>query len=277
MGAYNAADLRTYQIIQADKLVEHLGPEFTPEVIAETNKQRDQMLALSPQLFVQAMLTIYLLSEVLQTATVYHAFRFPPELGHFDWVVDAKDQKITTMESLWSTLMMPILETQGFTKPFVSVREGNYSAFKRFEVRASEAPAAERRHLEWVKNKTPRAQGTDYTGIYFGEIFKSLRFRNSRDEPGLQLADIVASALCRAFNGNLCIDGWGEIGELFVAQSTELGGSIKMVKLDASGTGEELRGHHQLVRRYIEARAVDMFPNSSPPGQPTNRAARPNS
>src|SRR5688572_21539710 len=45
---------------------------------------------------------------------------------------------------------------------------------------------------------------------------ESFRFSDSRDELGLQLADIVASACRRAFNGNLQRRGWEGIAQLLI-------------------------------------------------------------
>jgi hypothetical protein len=271
MGVYTATALRAFQVKQADKLIEHITPQHSPKVVAETTQLRDELLALPLQLFVQVILMIQLLSSVLQTATIYHAFRFPPELGQFDWVIDAKDKAITTMEKLWSSLLLPILQTQGFTEPFIQVIEGNYRAFERFEVSESDASPKLRPHLEWLKSMTPKAQGTEYTGIDHGKIFERLEFHNSEDEFGLQLADIVASALCRAFNGTLRVDGWKDLGSLFVKRSLDAGGSIRMIKLDSNAAGGEvLQPRHAAVRRAIDESTLAMFRDQDPvpPGVP---------
>jgi hypothetical protein len=54
--------------------------------------------------------------------------------------------------------------------------------------------------------------------LLLGESFK---FADSISQVGLQLADILASAVCRAFNGNLRQDGWEEIGELMVQRELQ--------------------------------------------------------
>ena len=49
-------------------------------------------------------------------------------------------------------------------------------------------------------------------------LFKDLRFADSKDSIGLQLADIVASTFHRACKGTLQKDGWKPLGALLVSR-----------------------------------------------------------
>lgn len=50
---------------------------------------------------------------------------------------------------------------------------------------------------------------------------ESFRFADSINQVGLQLVDILASAVCRAFNGNLRQEGWEGIGRLMVQRELQ--------------------------------------------------------
>jgi len=52
------------------------------------------------------------------------------------------------------------------------------------------------------------------SGKLLGDSFK---FQDSKEKLGLQLADVFANAMPRAFNGRLGETGWKHIGSLIVA------------------------------------------------------------
>ena len=66
----------------------------------------------------------------------------------------------------------------------------------------------------------PVEQGGDGPPRYGTDIGKLLRdnlaFRDSRDEVGLQLVDVLAAIMTRALNGSLGDDGWKQLGHLMV-------------------------------------------------------------
>lgn len=162
----------------------------------------------SLQLFIQAFLMQTLIYRVIQHSISYYARRIPKELGVFLWVVDGKDKNISEFEKAWSTVIFPSVAYQSEVKPFDLLEGGDYSYLERYYSANPEALAKARAKVE----------NPDEIGIFrLKELLgKSFRFLESKDQPGLQLVDILASAVCRAFNGNLQKDGWGEIGTLMV-------------------------------------------------------------
>ena len=58
---------------------------------------------------------------------------------------------------------------------------------------------------------------------------KDFKFQDSKDNLGLQLADIVANAIQRALNGKLGEEGYAGIGGLMVTQ-TDL--AIRIIRMD---------------------------------------------
>src|SRR5262249_34316540 len=95
----------------------------------------------------------------------------------------------------------------------------DYSHFdKRYGFTRKDIDPEMARHTEWLKT----IYGTepfdnDGRGVDAGRLFREQReFRDSRHCLGLQLADVLATTLRRALNGNLRIEGWRDFGGLIV-------------------------------------------------------------
>lgn len=179
-------------------------------------------MALSNQLFVQSVLTMDLVPHVLNVSTLYYCQRMPQELGNFVWYIDAKGDvgEQTPFEQLWSTLLMPVMETNYRMDEF----EGcDYSHFEKFRIAKEELTE----HLKSLM--TEKSSGA----VSLNKIIKdNLHFADSGSHIGLQLVDIMASAFNRAMNGTLQFDGWKHLGALTVKQPriVTLGGTRKVVE-----------------------------------------------
>ncbi len=125
MALYNDARLDALRRDQASRVLKHITPEHQPRLVSQLTELRDRWLAVSNQLFVQSVLTIHLLEELLQTATLFYTLWEPAELGSFKWTIDAKDRIVTNVERVWKTLLMPILQTGSLKKPLMLLKEGN--------------------------------------------------------------------------------------------------------------------------------------------------------
>lgn len=91
------------------------------------------------------------------------------------------------------------------------IMEGqDYSHFSRFYVSNEDFPD----FLQDLSQRSgcPGAGGIDLKRV----LTESLRFADSSTDPGLRMADIVASAFTRALNGTLRREGWRRLGELMV-------------------------------------------------------------
>ena len=149
------------------------------------------------QLFVQAWLTMRLVERVLQTCVLYYATRAPRELGAFQWASDAKAaMHVTPAEIFWSTFVLPAAQERFRSRPLLLVEHGDYRYFRQYmSTRPDGTPG--RIELEKI-------------------LSDNLSFRDSATEPGLQLADVVASAVARAFNGRLAESGWAGLRRILV-------------------------------------------------------------
>lgn len=264
MAMHTEMDLLSFKSRQADCITQHLGPEHNADLVQGLRNLQNTWREMSNQLFVQSILqsilTIMLIEEVVQTSTCYFASRLPEELGAFRWRIDAKDKKITEAERIWNLLMLPIIVTASLSHPFLQVEGLDYSHFTRFQVTESTAAPDMRRHVQWLH---PLSNADDtFGGVDIGLIMKEdLTFRNSKDELGLQLADIVASAFTRAFNRTLREEGWRDLGRLLICKTA---GAVRLVQLRA--------GPHQsdacpealaLVARELNRRSKSMWPVKS--------------
>lgn len=205
---------------QAERLVRNITESTPAAIAAELRTQRDSLLALANQLFVQAMLTIEVIERVVQNATLYWVLRRPDELGRFAWFVDAKDIQPTRYEKLWRELILPFVQGRSRTQPFSTLEGADYSAFSPFLVADDAMPPQLRIYS--------RGDG----GVNHRLILEELRLVDSKVAPGVRIADVLASAFCRALNGKLGVAGWGQLGSLMIAERPR---SVHLVQLRPPG------------------------------------------
>jgi hypothetical protein len=249
-GSHTEQQIKDYQKGQADKITENLTPIHHPDVIQEVQQLKDNYSRLSPQLAPQFTATIQLITRLLETVTLYYSQRLPQELGHFNWIVDAKDTKVTNYEELWTTLILPMSVQMG---PLLIFDQGDYSYFDRFNKTLDKTPD----YLDHIIDD-PEApfEGTDFSMI----MRESFTFGNSRQEAGLQLVDIVASAFSRAMNQSLKQEGWQGLGALFVNRNKD---TVRMIGLNPDpkliGRSIHERNYFGYVVEEIEKRAKPML------------------
>jgi len=193
---------------QAKRITKNITKNHKATLIQSFLEIQKQLRNLSNQLYVQAFCAIELLYKVIQKATLYYAQRRPEELAEFYWTIDAKDQKITPYEELWSKIITPMLQSKSLEEPFIQLDGADYSYFSKYFGVKPEPPE----HLKTVvSGKKP------FNYVEIKEIYHSnLRFEQLHKNYGLQIIDILTNAIRRAMNGNLQISGWSQIGKLMV-------------------------------------------------------------
>ena len=232
-----------YKELQAEKLIENLTDEHHENMVTQLHAYRDRLIDLPNQLFLQAMITIQLMKRILENSTLYYSQCMPKELGEFNWVVDAKDSNVskTNYEELWSTLLMPILQTNFKLGQFEG---GDYSYFSKYDV-AFENMTDFQKSLR-SKNSIG---ATDIKKL----ISESLSFDDSSSIVGLQLVDIIASAFNRAMNGNLKLKGWRHLGAL-------MGQEPSMLLFESSNVKDiEMNQRHMAVILNLKGRRKPML------------------
>ena len=243
---------------QAVALTANLTPKHAETVARIWHGESEGIRAMSNPLFVQAFMMINLILELLDTAINYYVQRRPSELGRFNWTIDRKDHTVTQMEQLWSTLILPIGESESARHPYARVEGFDYSHFAKYEIDESTADEKTKRHLQWMRSTLPfsKAAPDHLRCINAKRIWTEERsFADSKDTLGLQLADIAASILSRALNGNLQPRGWKPISNLLIRKK-----DVPIVKLGkAAEQQSRLEPHSAKVWRILDANSKAML------------------
>jgi hypothetical protein len=179
---------------QANKLMEKITPAHLPSLVESIKEAQKKFVDMPNQLYVQTVLMVRLVANILQKASLYYAQRKPKELGRFYWVVDAKDKTMTPYEEFWKSITLPFLQTITLREPIILLNGADYTSFMPFYGEMARAPE---HLLEAVGEDSPFAY------MEINKIMKDLSFKNSERENGLQLVDILCNAIQRAMNGNL--------------------------------------------------------------------------
>ncbi|HEU0144138.1 MAG TPA: DUF3800 domain-containing protein [Nitrososphaera sp.] len=169
----------------------------------------------SNQLFVEEFLMLTLIPRIILHSVNYYARRIPKELTSFHWVIDAKEIILTEFERAWSDVIFPSIEFQSKTEPFFKIEGGDYTYFDKFLTRDDKV----------LDKLVPGASlpKEEIAGLKLEELLgRSFKFQDSKDKLGLQLADIIANAIQRAFNGRLRQDGWEKIGTLMISRDEQI-------------------------------------------------------
>ncbi|WP_332683611.1 hypothetical protein [Bosea sp. (in: a-proteobacteria)] len=244
LGMHTEEIIRRHQANQAVGMTDTLTDAHHPSLVDNIWKARRQLEALSMPLYVQALVTFYLVRNVLEIAPNYYAQRRPRELAGFHWVIDAKGRQAnpTPWEQWWSKAIMPWMQTAMMRDPIGWCRDFNFRHTSRFETEPTEffrsiAPS------ELLSNRASVLN----INLLMGESF---RFSYAA-EPGLELVDIVTTTLRRALVGNLRLEGWRDLPSLIVNRKGE---NLQILAL----TGAE-----SPAKRLPYSAVVKAFRNSS--------------
>jgi uncharacterized protein DUF3800 len=197
---------------QAARLRESVvGAEFLPSFRQSAYELAVRLETLSNQLYVQSSIQTKAIARALRVSPMHYAQTEPSTLGSFVWRIDAKDRTIQECEKLWSDLLKPMLQTVFVDEPMLFVRDKrfDYSAMDRLQGPDFETPA----HILAAR---PNLGGGPRVASDLRPLVKDLAFEDSKACPGIQFADVIASAFCRACNGRLKPRGWERLGGLLV-------------------------------------------------------------
>lgn len=226
MGLHSDAHILVHKQGQANAMTKNLTPKHHPNLVRQLEELAVRIEQLPNQLYVQLCVLSELVDSVIRVTTLYYCQRVPSTLSSFRWVIDAKGGKVCEYEDLWSTIVMPMLQSSSLINPMISLKEGDYSSFDRkFDVTIPAPPEYLMPHIQHDKPVEP-FHCCDVKKI----MSEYLAFESSENNMGVQLADIVTNAIRRALHGNLQIDGWRDLGRLMV--ETEKGkNTLKMLVL----------------------------------------------
>lgn len=190
----------------------------------------ESMEPLSNQLYAQMISQAHLVQQTIQIASMYFSQRIPRELAAFRWFVDRKDISLTPAEQWWRNRVGGFLTSQWQKEPENELVTGEYSPLSR------------------------QHNAEDMTKSFF----RDLTFTDSASCFGLQIADILTSAIRRALGGNLQRNGWSAVHRLLINRPRGVvrfvkGKNTEAPKEHASVTASELdQGGRNILLSNIE-------------------------
>lgn len=147
---------------------------------------------LSPQLYTQMVAQIDLLDQVFRMATLYYSQRIPATLGSFRWRMDEKNSARPLFEQTLTHMAPAIIQSKSLRDPGIFGKGFDYSHFeKRFRNAPEDIPA----YLQEAAGHTITST------VNLGEVMRDSKFVRSHDVPGVQVADLLASAWRRVLRG----------------------------------------------------------------------------
>ncbi len=218
--------ITTHKLDRAQKMISCITNEFNETLIENLHKTKDEIESLSNQLYVQVSLTIQLLIQVFQKTMLYYSLRKPKELEFFKWIVDAKNLNITTSEKVWKTLILPLAQSMSLDEPLLMLKEGDYSHYYKNR-KSGDIPDYLSEH---VKGKDPN----NFTEL--NSVYSDIKFEDSKNSLGVQLADILITSIRRSMNGNLQKKGWKSFGNIIVMGKKQ---SITLLNMDEDSNFEK--------------------------------------
>lgn len=219
MNIQNDDGITTHKLDRAQKMISCITDEFNETLIENLHKTKKEIESLSNQLYIQVSLTIEILIQVFQKTMLNYSLRKPKELEFFKWIVDAKNLNITTSEKIWKTLVLPLAQSRSFDEPLLMLKEGDYSHYYKNR-KSGDIPNYLSEH---IKDKDPN----NFTEL--NSVYSDIKFKDSKNSLGVQLADILITSMRRSMNGNLQKDGWKNFGNIMVMGKKQ---SITLLNMD---------------------------------------------
>ncbi|MBD9360280.1 DUF3800 domain-containing protein [Methylomonas fluvii] len=190
-GLNELAEITDHQRGQVEKITEHKDKMHHETAREGIQTLSEKLAALAPQLYIQLQCQVCLLDTVVRNGVLYFAQRQPKHLGRFRWRIDQKNSSRTEYEKSFVSLTPAFLQTSSLSEPMIMLTDADYSAFDRFSYSASERPT-------YLK---------DAYGIKIHEngpvtnigmlIRKDIDFVDSKQDQGVQVADLLASGIRR--------------------------------------------------------------------------------
>lgn len=199
-GLNSIDEIHNHQSIQVQKIRQNI-----PLMKYEGGRQGLELLAsmlesIPPQLYVQLVCQVALLHEIIKRAVNYYAQRSPATLRELRWKIDQKNTSKTVYETAFERIAPPLLQSKSLRDPLFRVNEFDYSHFKQYEFPNGELPD----YLE-----------TEYgikveNAVNVQKLIRgNLKFMDSKQSTGIQIADLFASGLRKClrkeFSDNMAV------------------------------------------------------------------------
>lgn len=181
---------KAHQSVQAHKIAENEPQMIHPEGKASVRRLATELRSLSAQNYIELICRTYLAWGVIKTATLYFVQRDPETLARFEWRFDRKDITQNRFETTFKTVSIGLMQTISYRDPIICVEGFDYSHFDAQFAWTGDDPS-------WLPAVAAK-QGR----IDAGKIWRaSHQFVDSEIDPGVQVADLVASGIYGCLRG----------------------------------------------------------------------------
>lgn len=193
LGSQDPSVISAHQAIQVEKIRANIPRMIYPEGRALIEDLAGRVGGLSAQLYIQMVAQIDLLDQVYRQTTLYYSQRIPATLSSFRWRIDEKNSSRPIFEETLRHLAPPLLQSKSLREPSIFVHEFDYSHYeKAFRFAPGEMPT-------YLQEEAGIEIGS---GSNLGKVIKDFAFVRSHDAPGVQIADLLASAFRRVLRGD---------------------------------------------------------------------------
>ncbi|WP_207267460.1 DUF3800 domain-containing protein [Pseudomonas sp. GW101-3H06] len=196
-GLASDAYLNTPEAVNAHKntsaqmLLQHIDKMVHQSGRESVQNAADLVQKLPDQLHVQFICQIRLMHFVVWQAINYYAQRTPETLSSFVWRVDQKDPaRKTEYEKVFESLSPGYLQTLSLKDPMPKIMGVDYSYMAKYEFAADDRPT-------YLKEEYGIDVDLDSSLNIQKLIRDDIQFVDSKDDFGIQLADLLSAGLRR--------------------------------------------------------------------------------
>lgn len=192
LGTQSSAAIAEHQAIQVEKIMVNKPRMLYEEGRALIEDLASRVERLSPQLYIQLVVQVDLVDQVYRSTTLYYSQRIPATIGVFRWRIDEKNSTRPIFEETMRHMAPALIQSRSLREPGVFVEGFDYTHYERaFGYKKDEIP-------KYLREET----GTEIkSASNLGKILSDFSFVRSHDVPGVQVADLLASAFRRALRG----------------------------------------------------------------------------
>lgn len=213
-GANQMPDILSHQADGVSKIVANTG-KLKHEALRNSVLQLgDRLGSLPPQLYVQLFCQLVLLDTIIRFGVLYFVQRCPKSLARFRWRIDQKNSEKTVYEKAFQQILPPYLQSSSVHDPLIALIGEDYSSFSRFDW----TPENEPKYLQDQYGIEVEGDVSTNIGMLINE---DLQFVDSKNNLGVQIADLLASGLRRCLRGEFNDNeaAAAHLGKLMVQQS----------------------------------------------------------
>jgi len=190
-GCNDLDTLREHQQHQSEGVLIHIdkmkyeGGKEALRILAE------QLRGLSPQLYAQLHCQVNLIFDAVSRLIPYFVQRNPSALSTFRWRIDQKNVSKTDFEDAFEKITPALIQTRSFEEPLTMIKGFDYSFLSPFMY--EEGQPAYLREIYGLEINL---------GLNIQKVLRQdLKFSDSKDSVGIQVADLLASGIRRCLRG----------------------------------------------------------------------------